>query len=545
MSAMQSATQFFSRPTAKAALEDLAQADKLTVITGAGVSIDSGSPDWRSLVSLLLKDALGVDHRGDEGFPANDAQHIAGLLSGSMEPIRAASIVRRLMPDTTNLRERVRAHLYADFDPNGPLPEAVVALAVLAALRNVSVKIVTPNFDNNLETTQLVSPDMTDWFTLRSVTDGAIELGASEIPVYHLHGHIRNPDLNGIVQADDTPIVLCEEEFVKQISVGGRKKNASWQEKLLRPCFTETTCLFVGTSLTDPNHVRLLVETQPHAKGRRYALFAAETFSEWRSRAGIGWEEVRAVWEERCRHLGVEPLVTDYIGQIPQFLHEINVCATVGHGSYTNHSLRYGMRLNSWWEEWSAARLPSDRDAFVKIQEGCNRVLREGLVDVRSLISESPDDDLAALKSSPVDPNEKLKLEVWVRFDPHNGRMMKRWASSQVAWSEPDVLHSCLIEIDSRFASVEAFCRGHIVRKNQSDGRGRWASYLAQPVFLRGPKWSRLPVGVITIWSSRSKGDSALDHLDNPALAKLRGTLQACAYRILDPDSELTKTTDQ
>src|SRR3954471_16269862 len=52
---------FFHRRTTHELIQAFAEADRVAIYYGAGVTIDQGGPDWRSLVHALLLNARGND----------------------------------------------------------------------------------------------------------------------------------------------------------------------------------------------------------------------------------------------------------------------------------------------------------------------------------------------------------------------------------------------------------------------------------------------------------------------------------------------------
>src|SRR5205085_4597023 len=72
---------FFNQPTVRQAIEDLAAAKRLTVIAGAGSSMEIGLPSWEDLVLGLLDDALHAQGWDDDRGEFRVAARQSGLLT--------------------------------------------------------------------------------------------------------------------------------------------------------------------------------------------------------------------------------------------------------------------------------------------------------------------------------------------------------------------------------------------------------------------------------------------------------------------------------
>jgi hypothetical protein len=95
------------------ALKRLA-AEKVTIIVGAGASVESGLPTWGDLVSTLLRTAAF-----ERGLSTDDAQLFATWTQQKEGLTAAGEMARRLLKD---FRSALRSGLYGQ--TSSPLPGA-------------------------------------------------------------------------------------------------------------------------------------------------------------------------------------------------------------------------------------------------------------------------------------------------------------------------------------------------------------------------------------------------------------------------------------
>lgn len=203
-------------------------------------------------------------------------------------------------------------------------------------------------------------------------------------------------------------------------------------------------------------------------------------------------------FEKRLNHLGVDVIWTDFFGQIPQLLNEIALCALQAK-PYRGPSAdyRYGQRVTNWYREWDRK---IRRERFVVAQDRCQRFLS----DAKAQLS----------RALPTKQGEQFKLEVWVRRKPET-RKLSLWCSSEMTWRSSNSMHQGLITNNSNYVAVRAFCRGHVERGALPDGASRWKTYFSLPIILEERSWQRIPVGVISLLSTKPERASMLDTLND------------------------------
>jgi hypothetical protein len=106
--------------------------------------------------------------------------------------------------------------------------------------------IITYNFDDILEyNIQKSGLDL----PYESIYGNSVEVDTSKLLIYHVHGYL--PEVGKLTEANQ--ITFGENVYHKQYT-----DIYSWNNIVQINKFRENNCLFIGTSLTDPNTRRLL-----------------------------------------------------------------------------------------------------------------------------------------------------------------------------------------------------------------------------------------------------------------------------------------------
>jgi hypothetical protein len=212
-------------------------ARRFTFVLGAGVSIDSGLPDWDRLVTRI---AAKVDPE----------KHAKLALADRDEPMRKAEYVvqMRLASTPGSVSSVVQEALYQGVTRISPGSLAQSICSLFLALGD-RASVITTNFDEVVETA-LNYPTMprVKAFTLDDTGGWNTALStAGTLPIMHLHGILpRSGDAT-------RPLILTEAHFL----VYGNKAR-----KLFREALKSSVVVFVGVSLTDPNLVGPLWDTR-------------------------------------------------------------------------------------------------------------------------------------------------------------------------------------------------------------------------------------------------------------------------------------------
>jgi hypothetical protein len=553
---------FFRRDSTRKYIDALASLEDVTIYAGAGVSADVGAPLSDELMPYILGrwvkehpdlKAIDKDKRG------RIENRITDAIAKAYPPAYIGSIAREFARRERPKRDPEKKHRFrteieeanqVGYTSGGFLARSVGALAFALKRKGKSVGIITTNYDRTIidEQEKIVehfrdlASDCDYFFEARTSATSDEPIAADEIPVFHVNGAV----------SDDShdPFVIGEVDFFAwydQQLEEHQPENQKWRRERLDDALLKGACLFVGSSLTDPDVLAKLAETkflQP-----RYAVLLApdqenepdgsallelgehDTHDEDGSGDEDGIPKINAI--ERCiardvvaqrfLHLGVIPIMVDFPHQVPQLLTEIALRVQQGE-SYRG----YSDRLLDWWPNWAEQFGFADEETAGDRDFGSQFFWAEKLGDIRNSIRELLELD---------DPSEKEKImvEVWVR-NPKT-RTLFLWATSEGIWLNGDTALWCdLGDSDTRFGAQRGFRKGRTHAAEIRPRRGLWAYGVSVPLTLHKPPWHHLPVGMISVRSSEVKGElwKAADRFED--LEELERLLLEPTSDLLDPN---------
>lgn len=307
----------------------------ITLVLGAGVSVDAGLPDWARLLDLMVAQ---IRDPKMQAFAAGDQ---------SISPERRAEYVQQLLKQETNRsrHEMTRDALYPEnSDPKpGQLVNALARLVVSSPER---FTIFTTNFDELVETAlksfefddevDVVSLGLSDAEEMESLA-----CTTDTMRVVHLHGMLRR-------NRDDhlKPVILTEAEFLRE----GRRVM-----RLVKRQLESSSVIFIGLSLTDPNLVGPLWNMAHPAEGGQVHESGGEHYVLTVVRdSGEGtFYEVCAYELAKARYLredlSLQPVFLKSYSQLIQLVSDMAL-ACADPGKYLRKRLgagstRYGARL--------------------------------------------------------------------------------------------------------------------------------------------------------------------------------------------------------
>jgi hypothetical protein len=466
---------FFSQEPTRAAVERIAAQSDLTLVVGAGASIESGLPSWVELIDRLsgrIASELGLDEDQRVSF-GEWTRQVDGLLG-------AAAVAKATLG--ANFERTVRHELFRD---TGPSPEPGPTARAIASLRldwGDSCEVVTLNYDDCIERaldTELADRGFTD--VTASAVANARAQRSTEILVRHPHGAFRPR------RGATGEIVLSEAEYHAMADAD------HWQDSYFRERLESSTCLFLGTSLTDANLLRYLYRAQPRDK--HVVLLVRQSDSERHDNASDTLVEARReTARRRWDAMNVEVLEADYHLQTSQFVYEIIAKRRLG-----RHYRRYGRRLADWHRRVSRMQLAKS-GFFSADQDFWQQELARWVDVVRRMC--------AAAGATP-SRGEVFQVSLWVR-DPRS-RSLVLWFSSDRAWRDPRTLVPVPIDWSGNWVATKAFCNGAVTSSSTEEvPTTRWNHVVGVPVFLDESGGSRLPVGVVTVSSTLGFTRSAL-----------------------------------
>lgn len=237
-----------------------------SLVLGAGVSISSGAADWENLVTNLSKDIF------------DDLEN--GKFSGSLDTkfggalMTKAQFYREIIGDK-DYYLKVYNSLYSDnwakldenFDPNenNRLLKAI-AYGIEKVSDNRSFKIITYNYDNHLE-----HKLMKIGVKHKSIFDMDDRIN-NELSIYHVHGYMPF----SAKKSDNRLLFYGKSVKLTEDDYNNLYNDAyCWQIGIQLMAFRESTCIFIGSSLTDPN-IRRLLRMVNKEKKKHYALMVKE-----------------------------------------------------------------------------------------------------------------------------------------------------------------------------------------------------------------------------------------------------------------------------
>ncbi len=217
--------------------------EKLVLVLGAGVSMNYGLPSWDILLQKLMVTTLEKE------------KNASGLLSKlfskifNPSPLIAGRYLQKYFETNNNsFEEAVRKVLYEEIIRTIPSPliDEIVRLCIAPGKSPNLNSIITYNFDDILE--QSIANSKLD-LPFKPVYGKGVDVETGELPIYHVHGFL--PENSKLT--DSHQITFGENIYHQQYT-----DTYSWNNIVQINKFRENNCLFIGTSLTDPNTRRLL-----------------------------------------------------------------------------------------------------------------------------------------------------------------------------------------------------------------------------------------------------------------------------------------------
>jgi hypothetical protein len=452
-------------------IEEASTATPVSIFAGAGTSIESGFPDWDTLVYRLL---VGV--AAEEGLSDGAQDQFASWTTGR-EGLTAAAAVAQ-----AHLGDEFSHHLHRALYEQQLTPPAGQSAVVIARLMEsfgpTSCNVVTTNYD-------LVLDKAIDEASIPVAATPAGAQGNRRAKVTHLHGAVTpRGRIRGEVILSDRDYFLMQED-------------TAWQQERFADLFEGTTCIFVGASLTDPNLLRYLHRcdtTKDH-----YAIFVRQQDSGLYDKSEQVVIDLREVTSEaRWKNSGIHPIHADYYSQSAQLLHEVLHRRKTVEGGRTYQSLP--KRLIEWRDRLDQDVLSTASPSFKQKQEELQRLMNHLLDGIRN--------HLAKAGHRPR-RNERLGINMWV-YDPRT-ESLTNWASADRIWLDPRTLEPLPVDWTSDFVSVQAFCAGSLVaRSTERYVATRWNHVIGIPLHVESETAGRLPVGSLTIASTFVPPESVL-----------------------------------
>jgi hypothetical protein len=241
------------------ALVDTYLKDGVSLVLGAGVSASCGAPSWTEL--LLRLHATAAKNRSVDlsGLSSVYAESVA--TDGPLISARLAAVGVDDSDDA--FKESLRKEIYGSL--SGAPSELVKELARLAQMSEgrAGVKaVLTYNYDTLLE------GEFDALGRQYRRLDRNDRGGQHGIEVRHVHGFL------GRTKLDAEWVVLTERAYHAEYA-----SPFSWSNIVQLNAFRESSCLFVGLSMTDPN-LRRLLEAAKQTATPKHCCFLRKTSAE-------------------------------------------------------------------------------------------------------------------------------------------------------------------------------------------------------------------------------------------------------------------------
>jgi SIR2-like domain len=478
--------RYLDDPTLLAAVEQIARDKRpITLVVGAGASMEAGLPSWPELVRALVADIAPkvVDEPNREAWCKR-------VLAEGLPA--AAAVVEALTENEADFRARLTAALYKGADPADYGPPALAQqVAWLKSKLGADMRIATGNYDRLLELAFRERGER-----VRSLIAPDAETGSPS--VLHLHGRLAPGASTG-------DLVLSEADYSRV------QHRGSWQEEYMRDALSETLCVFVGLSLTDPNLIRWLYR-YPGRRGGHVAVFARQSTPDLSRPVRTALERSTG---QRWQRVKVAPVWADFFGEAAQFLHEVGLRRTA------SPVAPFAERAQLAWTLGQQNVVPSSRARFRQKQETWSEFLNGLLSEVRALAA-AGGADLS---------NERLGLGLWGA--DHAAGTATLWATSDRRLNGRGTLVARPLEYQSRWIGVEAITRGVQVERDPAVFTSRWRLVRGIPIIVPADgSDGRVVVGAITLTSESTAATSGLKQLPSGVLRAIDRFLASVAARL-------------
>jgi hypothetical protein len=449
----------------------------LTMIVGAGVSIEADLPSWDSLVERLIRDIA------DGRLPAAEREQ---WISEVMAPgLTAAGAVAQSLTKPNKFRSRLVNALYGDRRAASYKPAALAQQIAVAKWKLGSdLTLATLNYDCLIES---ALRERGQGEVLSYVAEG--NEPARTAAVYHLHGRLGDGAQTGRVILSDADYAYVQAQN-------------EWPERFMASALVNSTCVFIGLSLRDPNIIRWLHRypgPHPHT-----ALFVRQGSPHLTLAVR---RELELVTKRRWAAHGVEVVWTNFFGELAQLVHEL----AIRRAGTTHPDFRTRARARLGAAKQTLR--PRGARAFRAAQLGLSDLLDEMITTVREA-AESDGVDLGA---------ERLGLSLWA-VDHEQGTLW-HWGSADRYLKRRQEMRSVELAYDSQWVAVQAVSRGAPVTLDPDLYSSRWGLIRGIPVIYDRGRDGQSIVGCLTLTSTTPAAESALTRASAGVLGRIADTI--------------------
>ncbi|OQX75801.1 MAG: hypothetical protein B6D61_09780 [Bacteroidetes bacterium 4484_249] len=224
---------------------------ELVLVLGSGVSVSCGLPDWNKLLQIMLSKSFEKETKISEIH--------SNLFDNVFKPnniITARYLLKH--HNSTNFSTALKEALYPEGITESKFITEIVNLCTTNKNSYQLDSIITYNYDDILEESIKLKDNS---FKFKPIHNNYESHSNNTLLIYHVHGYIPR---NGTFSNEDR-IVFSENSYHSQYS-----SIYNWQNIIQINKFRDKTCLFLGSSLTDPNTRRLLDIANSQTNGNNY-----------------------------------------------------------------------------------------------------------------------------------------------------------------------------------------------------------------------------------------------------------------------------------
>lgn len=264
-------SSFSSEDTAVKHLKEAFNSGNLVLILGAGVSFNYKIPTWDSLLQRLLIKTIEKE--------SDSALLISKLFSKvfNPSPLVAGRYLQTYYDendkkDKNRFEREVQKALYETYDENAEskVVDEIIKLCLAPGNSPNIDSIITYNYDDIIER-KLTEKNLDMPF--QSVYGQSIDTTKTDLKIFHVHGYLPKDERVN----DENRITLGEFVYHEQYT-----NIYSWNNIVQINKFRDKVCLFIGTSLSDPNIRRLLDIANSQKKQKKFHyIFKKKIDKKW------------------------------------------------------------------------------------------------------------------------------------------------------------------------------------------------------------------------------------------------------------------------
>lgn len=278
-----------------------------TLFIGAGVSQSAGLPGWQGLLKGIAGSITET-----EPFEEKKMKKLMNVCDSSTI-VEARFLKTLLRPNSideeelnSNFVKCVKKAMYRSEVVQSKLLSTIVNLVI--ANRNSVQGIITYNFDNLLEQEfeKREKVKMKDFSAPIFYKNTVIPKGT--LPIIHVHGIIPEKGNYG------SEIILSEDAYH-----GLYNNPYSWTNVVQLYALQNTTCFFIGLSMTDPSLRRLLEASKRTDKSMHYAFLKMDK-ENWDA---FGTDTSKEVIDEMFLKLGVKVVWYETYDELPDYIEKM------------------------------------------------------------------------------------------------------------------------------------------------------------------------------------------------------------------------------